>query len=301
MKLKLKNILPSLRLPAFSLFLAVVAWFLVHSAQRVREEHNIPIVYKNLPTTLAFSRKPPEFVRFGFVGIFHRLRTIDISKLRYEVDLSDARAGNHLVEVTTGQFFFPVDVELVNPRPRRFELFFEPRTKRDVPVEANIIGSLPKGLVLSKLELRPNPITVEGPLSALSKLEKFQVDVQLRENEESWREFKEIEMPDWSLGENKSVELLVELSRMLTQREFKDVPVISASPKVKIQVFPSRAKVIVVGAEEALNRLSGSIRVEIPVEGLQPGRYRLEGRLSHKKGIQEARIDPKSFIVEVLN
>jgi len=292
--------LRSLRLPAFSLLLAMVAWFLVHSAQRVREEHNIAIVYRNLPKDLAFARKPPEAIRFGFVGIFHRLRSIDIDKLSYEVDLSEAKAGTHVVDVTTGQFFFSVDVDMVNPRPRRFEVLLEPRLRREVPVQAKLVGPLPPGFALSRLEVRPNPITIDGPVSALSKLDRFEVEIKTRGNVQQWEEFVEVPMPEWSLGEGKTVEVSVELSKLHTERDFRDVPVVPSEPNVKIQVFPSRARVVALGAEDSVRRMANRLKVEIPVKGLAPGRYRLEGQVPEELGIQIVRIEPKSFIVEVL-
>jgi len=292
--------LRSFRLPAFSLLLATVAWFLVHSAQRVREEHNVPIVYRNLPKDLAFARKPPEAIRFGFVGIFHRLRSIDINNLTYEVDLSESKAGTHVVDVTTGQFFFSVDVDMVNPRPRRFEVLLEPRLRREVPVQAKLVGALPPGFAVSKLEVRPNPITVDGPVSALSKLDRFEVEIKTREDVQKWDEFVEVSMPEWSLGVEKTVEVSVEISKLQSERDFRDVPVVASDPQVKIQVFPSRARVVALGAEEPIRRMAGRLKVKIPVKGLAPGRYRLEGQVSEELGIQIVRIEPKSFIVEVL-
>jgi YbbR domain-containing protein len=297
---KLKFWLPRVRLPAFSLFLAIVAWFLVHSGQRVREEHPIPIVYKNLPENLAFARKPPEFIEFGFVGVFHRIRAVDIDRLTYEVDLSEARAGVQSIETSTGQFFFPVDVELVNPRPRRFEVFLEPKMKKEVPVELKLVGEAPSGMILARLEAKPNPIPVEGPMSTLAKLEKFEVPIAIRSGELQWKEFKEVSMPDWTLGASQIVEVSVEFSNESSEVEFRDVSVVSGSPQVRLQVYPARATVILQGAETSLKRVGRDLKVEIPVEGLSPGRYRLEGRISEQKGIRLVRIEPKSFIVEVL-
>lgn len=288
------------RLPVLALFLSCVAWFLVHSGQTVKEEREIPILYKNLPPQLAFTRRPPEVIRLSFIGVFHRLRAADLENLKYEVDLTEARAGSFPVEVNTGQFFLPVDIELMNPRPRRFELLLEARSIRDVPVELKPVGTLPEGMAITKLEAKPNPVTVEGPMSAVSKLEKFHIEVPLRTGETQWTEIFNLPPTSWMGSRGISVEVEVELSKLTSEFEFVDLPVRSASPTVEIKTFPSTAKVYIQGTESSLASLKDRLYVEIPVEGLAKGRYRLEGRVPLDPGFRLIRIEPKSFIVEVL-
>lgn len=182
---KWKESIRRARLPSISVMMAIIAWFLVHSSQTVKEDHLVPVTYKNLSPDLAFSRQPIENVRMGFVGVFHRLRSAELERLTYEVDLSEAKAGLTSVEVNVGQLFLPVDIDVVNPRPRRIDVFLETKQSKEVPVKINLQGSLKSGLVVSKLKATPNPVVITGPLSALNKIDRITVDLPVRDRVES--------------------------------------------------------------------------------------------------------------------
>jgi len=288
------------RLQIFSVILALIAWFAVHSGQTIRQRTEFPIQYINLPVQLSFAKEPPSRIQVTLTGTLHRLRGLDTKEIPYVVDLSSYEAGRFFIDIDSSNLRLPFDVRPISVTPRRIEVSFEEMMKKELPVRVVVDGVLKPGYVLTSIETTPDPIQVQGPKSMVEGLK----EVELRLNVEGRSESFSTSLPiDWSGSRIHSVEtVLVEakISKTNVEQRFEKVEVVAEGGEdKKVTINPSFASLVIRGPESALPDASEKLKIMVSVLGLEKGRYRLRGSLNLSPDVSIVSMNPESFIVEV--
>ncbi|MGA0163967.1 MAG: hypothetical protein ACO3LE_06945, partial [Bdellovibrionota bacterium] len=91
-----------------------------------------------------------------------------------------------------------------------------------------------------------------------------------------------------------------QIAGITREKELKEVKVQASGGIRKTLITPQTARIVLRGSEDQLKKISDNILVEVPVEGLNRGRYRIRGELKLIEGVQLVSISPESFIVEVI-
>ncbi|PIR21806.1 MAG: hypothetical protein COV44_11325 [Deltaproteobacteria bacterium CG11_big_fil_rev_8_21_14_0_20_45_16] len=290
------------RMQLVAVFLAFVAWISVQSGQTVRQRMRFPLDYQNLPNSLVLKKEGPKEVQVTLIGPLHRIRSIDREASAYVIDLSNLRAGLQSFEIESSNFRLPFDVRALAPNPRRIDIELEELKKKEVPIEIIKKGDLAEGYSISKIHVTPDPLQLVGAAGVLDQINRIPLELDVSNRSES---FSTSLLVDPKLPGVKTVDSVfveVEVSRLNVEIVLESVPVIlkGLDPQLKAKITPETAKVILEGTNGDVESLKDKLRVEVSAEGLQKGRYRLRGNLN-QESTTLPRIDPESFIVEILD
>jgi len=290
------------RMQLVAVFLAFVAWISVQSGQTVRQRMRFPVDYQNLPSSLVLKKEGPKEVQVTLIGPLYRIRSIDREVSAYIIDLSNLRAGLHSFEIESSNFRLPFDVRALAPNPRRIDIELEELKKKEVPIEIIRKGDLAEGYSISKIDVTPNPLQLIGSAAALDQINSIPLELDLSNRSESFSTslLVNLKVPGVKIVDSVFVE--VEVSRLNVEILLESVPVVlkGLDPQLKATIEPTNAKVILQGTNGDVESLKDRLRVEVSVEGLKNGHYRLRGDLNSDSAILQE-MDPDSFIVEILD
>lgn len=145
-----------------SLCLAALMWIaFIQPKTEIREMlFTVPIEYQGATKNMTLAGKQTE-AKLRLEGPLSVLRGIDLSQLRVQVDLSSLSAGTHRIELADADIMFPNNLKLTEVQPEGFELEIRQVNLRSVPIQPQLIGSLPDGFILSSIEINPSSISIE--------------------------------------------------------------------------------------------------------------------------------------------
>ncbi len=191
-----------------SLSLSVLIWVtFVQPKTEIREmAYSVPIEYSPPAKHLTLSAKPAE-AKLLLKGSVSDLRALDPSQLRVQVDLSSLAPGKHRIDLSKADLVVPKNLKLRDVQPDSFDLEVKEIKKvslRSVPLQPQLIGSLPDGFILTSIETTPssivieendsddiaylatNPISLEGLQESVTVSSKVIVPEKLASQAEKW-------------------------------------------------------------------------------------------------------------------
>jgi YbbR domain-containing protein len=164
----------SLKLLALAITLGI--WFAV-TGQRtpIRRQFRGVQLNFHLPTGIEIGNNPPEEVAITVSGPQSDLEQINARDLAANVDVTDRKAGQRVIQLTPGhtQIDLPNGVRLEEIEPTSVSLKLEPIADRELQVEPRIEGTLPDDFELGQVIATPDRIKVRGPASHVSALQKI--------------------------------------------------------------------------------------------------------------------------------
>ena len=162
------------------MIMAIVLWMYVMNEQNppLEASFTIPLQVKNLAENYTLL-DAPESVKVKVKGVRSVIATITASDISAYIDLTGVGDGRQQVKITA---VVPASVELVEVNPDKALLRIDTTISRSLPVEVRYMGTLPDGVVLGKISLAPDTITVKGPKSLLDIIDKAIVQVNLTDH-----------------------------------------------------------------------------------------------------------------------
>jgi YbbR domain-containing protein len=171
-----RYVLHNLGLKLISLALAVGLWLAVARDPVAEVAVDVAIEFRNIPLNLEISSEviPKAQIRLrGPERVVHRLQPSDVYA---EIELSGLRPGEHTFDLTAKQIHEPSELEVVQVVPSQFQLTFDTRLTRQVPVEPRVAGTFSPGYVLERVEVDPPNITISGPKNHVEAVESAITD-----------------------------------------------------------------------------------------------------------------------------
>ncbi len=172
---KKKAVLPALAGFATSFAFAILLWTtLIQPRTELREMHfTVPIEYIKKDRSIVMTEKVTE-AKLLIEGPIAALQSMDPSQFRIQVDVSKLELGRHKINLEHEKVVFPKKVKVLEIDPSVFEVEFTQLLTRSISIKPQIIGELPKGFVLDKIELSPPSVVIqiqneaEEPLAELT-------------------------------------------------------------------------------------------------------------------------------------
>lgn len=166
------------QLKLLALLIVTVIWLSVAGQTRNApvKIHNVDVTLENVPPQLAVTSTDPTQVSVTITGPEDELR-----ELRFEVatqssdliaiaNLNDLKEGVQLARLSVRGL--PDGVTLLRVDPDTVRVTLDPIRTREVPVEPRFAGSLPEGYKLTGAYTEPATVTLSGPESVISKIDK---------------------------------------------------------------------------------------------------------------------------------
>ena len=158
-----RHVLHNFFLKLLSLALAVGLWVAVASDPPAEVAVDVPIEFRNIPENLEISSQnvPRAQVRVrGPQRVVRRLQPADIYA---EIELGGVKPGERTFDLTARQIHQPKELEVVQVVPSQFQLTFDARLTRQVPVHPRVVGTFAPGYQIGRIVTEPSTITVSGP------------------------------------------------------------------------------------------------------------------------------------------
>ena len=278
----------NLTLKALAALIVTALWLSVggqtHASQDEVMLHGLDVSLRNLPPNLIITGTDPIQVDVHVRGTKEQIREL---RLAAALRASDLVPTADLATAQEGIYRFPLKllglpdgVTLINGvlgiSPSSVRVILEPIRTREVTVEPHVVGQLPPGYKLGKVEVTPNTVTLSGAESRLRDIDRLQTTtVNLNGRTATFTENVDVDITDPDIvpvGPSR-ITLHAEIEEGISERTIEQIPV-TVPGQANGAVSPATVDVTIRGPAPLLNALSSDdITVTIPT-GEGPG-YRV--------------------------
>jgi uncharacterized protein (TIGR00159 family) len=156
---------------AASLLAAALLWSTVVTpeTETLQTAYSLPVEY-HVPRGLSLAGDPPEEVRVEVAGPAADLARVDPRQIHVRLDLGQAEPGRQSVLVDEDDVLLPPGLRLVSVQPRSLDVTLEEVALHEVPVEPQLIGSLPNGAQLEDVQVQPEQVRVLASASNAAEI-----------------------------------------------------------------------------------------------------------------------------------
>jgi len=161
-------------LKLFSLFLAILLWLVLVPEEKVFNERTLTLqldlyslpehmelVEKDISTVEVTLRAPRRLMeQIGPANVFARLNLENASVIQEEYPLNAS-----IISAPSG-------ARVIRVHPNKVRLRFEPSKELELEVEPTLVGQLPRGYRLERVEVVPPRVPVRGPESKVREQDK---------------------------------------------------------------------------------------------------------------------------------
>lgn len=158
----------------FALLITLALWFGVTGlrAPISRRLSNITLEPR-VSSKLEITNSPTTEVNIEITGDKRRVEPISSNNLVVSIDLTDAGAGEHLIELTPENvnIELPTGVKIEKIQPNRIAVRLENVVEREVAVRPEIEGAVAEGFEIYSVVAVPQKVRIRGPESFVRSLD----------------------------------------------------------------------------------------------------------------------------------
>ncbi len=170
-----------------SLVLALMLWVYVTSKGKTELTLTAPIEFRNIPQGMAIVGEVAGTLEVRVQGQERDLRDITSGKkVTGILDLSRAIAGENLIRISPDDISRPARVAVTRISPFEVWVQLENLIRKTVKLKPRLRGAPAEGYALAGVSVKPQRITIEGPVDVLQELgsiETMPIDIEgSREN-----------------------------------------------------------------------------------------------------------------------
>jgi len=166
----------NLSLKLISILLAVILWYFVVSERSGETAISIPLDFRNIPTALIIIKNPEEPINVRISGPATRLRGLSPKNLKAIIDLSDAKPGVAEFIIQPEHVTLPRGLRVTMVSPVSITLRFDSLLKKNIPVEAILVGKPVQGFQLAGVSIDPPTVEIVGAQSELRRLKRISTE-----------------------------------------------------------------------------------------------------------------------------
>jgi YbbR domain-containing protein len=170
----------NLFLKVISILLAFILWYFVVSERSGETAISVPLDLRNIPNSLIIIKNPEESINLRIRGPATVLRGLSSKNVKAIIDLSDARPGVATFAIEPEQITLPRGMRVTMVSPASIVLRFDSLFKKNLPVEALLVGKPSEGYKLTGVGIDPPVIEIvgaQGELRGLRSIPTEEVDI----------------------------------------------------------------------------------------------------------------------------
>lgn len=153
-----------------ALVIAVFLWVVAQGSTSIRYSFDIPVEIHGVPEDLVVTNQTANEINVGVTGSRAALRNLDESRLKYAIDVSNAKAGVAEYEVELARIELPRRAKFVGHSPSRVQVRLELQSRKEVAVEADVQGAPAPGYELTEVRVVPDRVWLAGARSQVVRL-----------------------------------------------------------------------------------------------------------------------------------
>ena len=159
-----------------SLLIALILWFTLIPEEKTFQEKTLSVRLEihNIPSHLELIERPPQFINVTVRAPNRLIPQISSANVYGILDLQRASVAQSLYSLNRTMVNIPEGTEVKDISPSQVNLKLERTKQVMLEVEAILIGSLPEGYLLTKVEVLPPQVAVKGPESKVQENIKVQ-------------------------------------------------------------------------------------------------------------------------------
>ncbi len=171
-----------------ALAIAAFLWAVAQGSTSIRTSFDVPVEIHGVGDALVVTNQSVDAINVGVMGSRAALRNLDESRLKFRLDVSNAKSGVAEFEVDLAQIALPRRAKFVNHSPTRVQVRLERRGRKEVSVKADIQGEPAEGFELAEVRVVPARVWLAGAHSHVMRVAEVQTEpievAELRESEE---------------------------------------------------------------------------------------------------------------------
>jgi hypothetical protein len=296
-------------LKVLSLGLAVLLSLFVHysfvteNAPSSMVQLIVPVEVQNLSLDQIITWPPTRQAEVALRGSSNSLSKIVTTPPIFRVEVPEGTKNRFIAQLRKEDLRVASDVEILSIRPSDIEFKLDTLVRRTVPVVVPRIGSIAEGLVIERVDVKPEEVVLRGPeseLKTIGAVETLPLDV--RGISGSLVQTLSVRVPGaLTESETASVEVSVKVGVKAREALFRNVPIeVRASSGAMLKVVPSSVLVEVSGPEKQLSSMPASqvlpfVRVREGEEAFAP--FEREVKVEVPEHVSVIRIDPPTVRV----
>jgi len=148
-----------------SLAVAVFFWsaLIIAQGEMLEKIMTVPVEYTASPANLILVGDKQKEVRLHLAGSKSDLDSINPAEVNVKIDLSKAVPGKQIFMINGDKLRLPKSVNLLDMVPSSMELTLAAIVEQEVNIKPQLVGKLPAGLNIAKIEVIPQKVRVLSP------------------------------------------------------------------------------------------------------------------------------------------
>lgn len=211
-----------------SVIIAVVIWGWVQNTQITTTTARVKIDYI-WPNELVRVEDSIQSIILTAEGPQGRISMMNSVDLKLRVDISDGVEGINPIDFSSRSIEnLPQGVEVVRISPPLIEVELDKPMTREVPVVANLVGSINDAWEITSTEIMPSSVTISGPQSRIKNIVSIQTDpISVDGLSQSKTMPTILSLPASTIqsGWNAAIQVKLRLAPLLISKSYSDVPV----------------------------------------------------------------------------
>ncbi len=159
-----------------ALAIALFLWAVAQGSTSIRSTFDIPVEIHGVRDTLVVTDQSAQEVNVGVMGSRAALRNIDESRMKYTIDVSNAKPGVAEFEVELTDIELPRLARFVNHSPTRIQIRLERRSRKEVSVSPKVEGEPAEGFELTEVRVVPDRVWLAGARSHVMRLAEVETE-----------------------------------------------------------------------------------------------------------------------------
>lgn len=158
-------------LKLFSFIIALVLWLTLIPDDKIFDEKILPVRLDvhNIPSGMALVEKPPPTINVIIRAPKRLIDQFTSSNVNAVLDLREARIDVQDYYLSPNMIRTPEGAEVKEIFPMQVKLKLERIVEEMLEVVPDVMGELPEGLGVAKIEVSPSRVRVRGPESKINK------------------------------------------------------------------------------------------------------------------------------------
>ena len=283
-------------LKLLSLLLALALWFAVSGEERTETSLHMALEFVNLPAKMVITGEIPAELQVRVIGPRSIVNKLSQTRLTQTIDLANYKSGPHTFYLGPNSFSFPRGVVVTRIQPNPLTLNLSPTISATLPIKPVLAGNPPEGYELVNAKVRPEQVTVSGPLQELSDLKFIPTHpIDLRRLTELTIIATDLDFKNLHLTLKDQIPILAELDIQPKTliRTLSGVPVLPEPGPALLT--PSQVAVTVQGPWPRVKDLKPEdVKAAVDTRNLSRGRARLTISINLPQGVSLVRVQPGS-------
>lgn len=161
-------------LKLFSFLVALILWLTLIPDDKIFDEKilTVRLDVHNIPSGMVLVERPPSTVNVIIRARKRRIGQFTDANVHAVLDLREARIDVQDYYLSEAMIRTPEGAEIKEVIPQQVKLKLERYVEEMLEVEPDIMGELPEGLGVAKIEVIPPRIRVRGPESKINTEDK---------------------------------------------------------------------------------------------------------------------------------